>query len=109
MKTYYHVTLLNNLNSIMSLGLVPTIGTLSKLCDEKNNKVYLFPTKTDMETALSSWLGEVIDDTYGEQIECCSLEIVLPDDWPIQPGECEYEVYATDIIPAKYIKFFKLE
>ena len=109
MKTYYHVTLLKNLDSIMTHGLIPCVGTLSSLCDETKKRIYLFPTENDMNIALSSWLGETINDIFGEDIECCSLKINLPDDWNITAGECEYEVYSSEIIPPRYIKFYKTE
>ena len=109
MKTFYHVTLLNNLNSIMTSGLIPHIGHLATLCDETKSRVYLFPTQEDMETALSSWLGEAIEAEFGEKVECCSLKIQLPDNFPITEGDVEYECYCEYVIPPKYITYFKNE
>ena len=93
----------------MEHGLIPHIGTLSKLYGETSARIYLFPTQEAMETALSSWLGENIDAEFGDNISCCSLKIQLPDNFPIIPGEVEYECYCEDVIPPKYITYFKEE
>lgn len=103
-QTYYHVTLTNNLSSIFELGLIPQIGHLSKLCGEEQAKIYLFPDQDSMENAILSWMGENIDDEFGEDAECCYLEISLPDGFNIQSGETGYECYCFDTIPPKYIK-----
>ena len=66
MKTFYHVTLLENWKSIKENGLIPKIGELSKLIDETQKRIYLFPNIEDMENALYNWLGETINDLYGE-------------------------------------------
>lgn len=109
MKQYYHVTLTKNLKSILENGLIPTLGELAQLCDETETKIYLFPSLTDMETALSSWLGEAINNQYGEDIKCCSLEITLPDEFPITNGDVEYEAYSYLTIPPQYIRYLKDE
>lgn len=109
MKTFYHVTLLENWKSIKENGLIPKIGELSKLIDETQKRIYLFPNIEDMENALYNWLGETINDLYGEDIECCSLKITLPDDFPIENGDVEYEVYSYQKIPSQYISFFREE
>ena len=38
-----------------------------------------------------------------------SLEIDLPDDFPIQDGEVEYEKISKVVIPPQYIRFLKEE
>ena len=93
----------------MQHGLIPHIGTLSKECNETKSRIYLFPDIQTMETALSSWLGEMINATYGEDVHLCSLKIVLPDKFPIEQGEVEYEVYANEVIPPRYISYLKDE
>lgn len=109
MKTFYHVTLKENYEKIKNEGLVPSIGTLSQLAEENVARVYLFPSLEDMENALLNWLGEQINDEYGEDVECCSLKIDLPDTFPISFGEIEYEVYSYDTIPPQYISYLKDE
>ena len=105
MKTFYHVTKTENLEKIIKEGLVPKIGELSKIANEEIERIYLFPNEDDMNTALSSWFGECFE----EDEELSSLNIDLPDDFPIFEGEVEYEAYSYDIIPSKYISFFREE
>lgn len=109
MKKYYHVTLKDNLESIMNYGLVPMLGKLSQMCDEHLHRIYLFNNMNDMEIALQSWLGEAINEEFGENVMCCSLEIVLPDDFPISEGDVEYESYSYITIPSQYIRYLKKE
>ena len=109
MKTYYHVTRKKNLTSILNNGLYPKIGDLSKLCDETENKIYLFPSIDDMENALMNWLGENLIELYGEDEPCCSLKITVPDNFPIVEGDVDYEVYSYHHIDKKYITYLKDE
>lgn len=105
MKTYYHVSEKQNLDSIMKKGLVPQIGERS----QENNEeaaVFLFPTKDDMDTALSQWLGEWYEDI---DIVLMSLQIILPDDFPILDSNVDYEKVCKVIIPPEYIKYLKDE
>ena len=109
MKIYYHVTLKSNLKSILEKGLYPQIGTLSELCNETEERIYLFPSIEDMENALGNWLGEEINKLYGEDIDCCSLKITLPDNFPIVKGDVDYECYSYHHIDKKYITYLKDE
>lgn len=109
MKTYYHVTRTKNLESIMQSGLLPKIGRLSKILGEKEVRIYLFPSTDDMNTALSSWLGENLEEEFGEDEEFCSLKISLPDNFPIKEGEVEYECYSYKTINPEYIEYLKKE
>lgn len=106
---FYHVTLKNNLDNILKNGLIPQIGTLSQAANETINRIYLFPTIDDMNTALSSWLGETIDNIFGETTECCSLQINLPDNFPVIQEDVPYEAYSYIPIPPEYISYFKDE
>lgn len=105
----YHVTLMKNLESIMNEGLIPCIGERSKDCGENEKLVYMFPSLEEMENALFNWLGEWYNDNYGEDIKLTSLEINLPDEFPIYLGEVEYEVVCKEVILPKFIKFFREE
>lgn len=104
--TYYHVTLKENLDSILKNGLIPKIGPLSKMADEPIERIYLFPSSYDMDMALMQWFGEVINETYGESVECCSLKIDLPKNFPITFGTVPYECYSYVPIPPEYIEYF---
>ena len=106
---YYHVSLMSNLESIMEKGLIPQIGERSVDIGETVEAVYLFPSFEDMENALMNWLGEWYIDEYDEDVPLMSLEISLPDDFPIKDGEVEYEKISEVIISPKYIKFLREE
>ncbi len=109
MKTYYHVTKMAYLDSILRHGLIPFIGPLSKSCGEDVSRIYLFPDLQSMETALSAWLGDALNEEYGETTKFCSLKITLPDDFPIQTGCVPYESYSYDVIPPNFITYLKEE
>lgn len=104
MKTFYHVSLKKNLSSIMQHGLIPQIGERSKEMNEEEG-VFLFPTIEDMNTALGQWLG----DCFEEEEVLMSLEIKLPDDFPIQDSTVEYEKISKVVIPPQYIRYLQDE
>ena len=104
---YYHVTLTENVESILKNGLIPQIGERSLDFREKEPLVYLFPTEEDMECAVMQWLGDWYEDEYGEDVKLSCLKINLPYDFPIENGEVEYECISKKTIPAKYIKFYQ--
>ena len=109
MRTVYHVTLKDNLIDIFENGLIPKIGELSAKAEEPIERIYLFPNIDDMNTALANWFGEVLEETFGEYVNCCSLKIELPDNFPLSEGEVEYECYSYIPIPPKYISYFRDE
>ena len=104
---YYHVTLAENLNNILQEGLIPLIGERSLEIEEKEALVYLFSSIEDMECAVMQWLGDWYKDKYGEDVKLISLKIDLPPTFPIENREVEYESVSRDVIPPKYISFFK--
>ena len=97
MRKLYHVTLMSNLDDIMRNGLEPRLGERSKEVGEVRKAIYLFPTIDDMDCALGQWLGDWYNDEYGEDVPLASLEITLPDNFPIEDGEVEYEVLSRVI------------
>lgn len=99
----YHVTLRSNLESILSNGLIPDIGERSYDAGETQKFVFLFPTKNDVENAMLTWLGEYY---YDEDV--VYLEVNLPDNFPIEQGEVEYEMISRQIIPKEYISIIEL-
>lgn len=104
--TVYHVTSISNLESILKQGLIPQIGMLSAGVEIKE-RIYLFPTYEDCETALGQWLGAVYDELIPDE-EVVSLKIKLPHNFPLV-RTCEWE-YATETpIPPQYITFYKNE
>lgn len=102
----YHATLKQNLDSIFEKGLIPQIGKRSEKTGE-NPGVFLFSTYEDCSNALTNWLGEEFDEVEPYQ-EAYSLEINLPDDFPLE-NSVDYEKISRHSIPAKYIKIFKCE
>ena len=59
---FYHVTPVENLDSILTHGLRPTIGDRSQEIGETDAAVYLFPSYADLVDGLGNWLGECFDD-----------------------------------------------
>lgn len=100
--TYYHITLLSNLDSIFAEGLLPQVGERSKELNE-SEAVFLFLNKESMETALYSWLGEWYNDNYGESVKLALLKIDIPTNFPIKNSKVEYEKISKIPIPPKYI------
>lgn len=109
MKKLYHVTLMDNIQSILTNGLIPQIGERSLEYGETFNAVYMFPSIDDMECALMQWLGDWFNNNYGEEIPLAVLEITVPNDFPIEYGVVQYEVFSRRVIPAIYIKFLREE
>ena len=69
MGIYYHVTDVENLDSIFRDGLVPSIGPLSGQLGETEELVpaiYLFTNEEACRDAMSGWLGEAFDELDGE-------------------------------------------
>lgn len=101
---YFHVTPIENLESILANGLVPQIGKRSEEIGEEQERIYLFSDFEEMENALMNWLGEAFE----EYEELCILQIDLPDDFPIKTevdsnGDKFYESYVYEVIPSNFI------
>jgi hypothetical protein len=96
----------NNLESILKHGLIPKIGDISRISGETIERIYMFPDEVAMENAVCTWLGDYLDQMYGDA-ECCVLELNLPDDFPITSGDAEYELCSKETIPPQYIKLFR--
>lgn len=97
---YYHVTPEENYTSIMTYGLLPTIGKRSAHL-ESEPLIFMFPTLEDRDAALSTWLGEEFNNE--EPLIC--LEIELPSDFPLLHTGVDYEVATRYGIDPSYIKF----
>lgn len=103
-KNLYHICKKRNLQSIMKEGLIPQIRSHSRIMNEVES-VFLFPEKDVMENALMNQFGEL----HGEDEELVSLEIILPNDFPIFKGDTKYEVLSYSTIPPQNIKLFRNE
>jgi hypothetical protein len=75
----------------MTDGLVPSMGARSSEFGEPESRLYLFPSRDDAETAVSSWLG----DSFDEDEPLALLQVRA------QPSgsEVEWEYFTTEIIP----------
>lgn len=105
-KTYFHVTLMENVPSILEHGLVPQIGERAEEFGETEPAIYLFPSKDDMNNALYNWLGEWYNDNYGEDCELAILHIRLGKNVPVFQTEAEYERICKVVIPPEAISFY---
>lgn len=96
----YHVTPSENLDSIMSQGLIPQKGERSrKILDEKP-AIYCFPDKDTMEDAVMNWLG----DEFDEDEALALLEIDTTGlDGQVTDG-AKYEIAITSSIPVENIR-----
>lgn len=103
---YYHVTLLRNVPSIRKHGLIPQLGERSIEGNELTPGVFLFPTKADMENALSNWLGQWYNEHYGEDCPLAILQVRLPSDVLLEKTNTDYEVVCRTVISSACIRFF---
>ena len=100
---FYHVTPLQNLESIFDYGLIPLKGERSVACGEETPAVYLFNSLEDVDTALASWLGEELEDI--------PLAVVLEvkTESAIQSETAEFEFISTVRIPPENLRVHHIE
>ncbi|MBO9428360.1 hypothetical protein [Sulfitobacter sp. R18_1] len=104
---YYHITAMENLESILKEGLKPQIGPRAREIGEKEAAVYLFPTMSDLEDALMSPWGE---EAWDEDLDHAIIEVTFPENARIgQNTDVEYEVSCLDHIPPENVKLFRIE
>ena len=101
----YHVTKKTNLNSILSKGLIPSIGERSLKLGESQAGIYLFPTKEDCNNALMNWLGQEFEDVEEDGLVILKINYSGHN---IRNNEgIDYEVVVTDIInPPRILDIF---
>lgn len=108
MKAFYHATTFENASSIARTGLVPTIGANSEAVEEPVPAVFLFASKTDLENALGSWLGELFEEN-----ELAILRVMLSDAFVREHCEktenADWEIRCFEAIPPENIEFFDEE
>ncbi len=93
----YHVTTLDNYNSIFKNGLIPNIGPRSESLGELIPRIYLFPDKTTCYDALSGWLG----DEFDEDDELMILQLDIKGFKTT--SDVDYELAISEFIPANRI------
>jgi len=93
----YHVSSANNIASILTYGLIPSVGARSVAMGEESPAIFLFPSLDDLENALDNWLGSEIDDEI-----FALFEVIIP---PHIESEVTtgYEISVYTTIPAEYI------
>ena len=99
---YYHVTPADNLDSIMRVGLRPSIGHRAIACGEDTPMVYLFGHRKDVDNALMNWLGDEFDDDVALvvlQVECDS----------VVRGDVAYEYVCFETIAPECISLDSIE
>ena len=102
----FHVTLMENVESIREKGLIPQIGERSAEIGETEEYVYLFTSYEAMDNALMNWMGEWYNERYGEDVELAVLKILIPPEIPIIDMGIGYEMICPSMIPSEYIEFF---
>lgn len=98
----YHVTPADNMQSILSNGLVPSIGGRSMDLGETVPSIYLFSSEDALIDGLGNWLGE-----YFEDVELAVFEVDT--DGFIDHSTVEYEVVIYETIPVHRIRFVRFE
>lgn len=96
------MTPIDNLDSIMRVGLRPSIGHRAIACEEDTPKVYLFGHRKDVDNALMNWLGDEFDDDIALavlQVECDS----------VVRGDVDYEFVCFDVIAPECISLDSIE
>lgn len=89
----YHVTPTRNLRSIMKNGLRPQIGDRSSQLDGEVEGIFLFPSLSDVEAAVSSWLGDEFDED--EELSLLAVDITGLEDNIVQGADYETIVNTT--------------
>lgn len=99
-RTFYHITLRENLPYIFEKGLVPSRGERSRKLKEPE-AVFLFPDRESAEQAVMGWLG----DQFDEEVELSLIEVVIPMDIEVKRTEgIDWECYTTRPIPPQCLK-----
>lgn len=77
-KTFYHCTPEKNIKNILANELKPRIGKHSSLIGESTPQIYLFNSKMALSDGLSTWFGELFDETEKLTIIKIKLNINNP-------------------------------
>ena len=95
----YHITPTRNIKSILSKGLIPSIGQRSNQIESESN-LYFFPSKDAAEDALMNWLGDEFDEDEPLALLQVSSNGI---EGKFTPG-AEYEYTVSSPVPAQNIK-----
>jgi hypothetical protein len=95
-KIFYHCTPEKNITSILNIGLIPTIGKHSSMINELEPQLYLFNSKTALSDGLSTWFGDLFDET--EKLIVIKLKLNLNDPYLIYQKESYESLYKKPIV-----------
>lgn len=98
-ERFFHVTPAENLASILTHGLVPSIGARSAALGEPTARVYLFTSREACEQALCNWLGEAFEDLE-HGLVILELEAV----GITGQSEAPFEVACSDVVSPELIR-----
>ena len=94
----WHVTPTANVWSILENGLEPRIDKRAAECGETKPGVYVFAHPSDLENALSNWLG----DCFEEDEPLSIIQLDVPIDL-IHSTNAEYERVVHTLLMPKHI------
>ncbi len=83
-KTVYHVTRKRNVKNIMANGLVPKIGTNSRMLGETEKAIHVFYDPIEMEDAIANW--DLFDEDAVLSVLRIKIDPSLVRDDPAYPG-----------------------
>ena len=98
-ELYYHVTLTDNIPSILANGLIPSIPDDM----EDVQGVYLFRSLDLVHNALMNWLGERYEERYGEDIDLAILSVDSRGVTDTDDMSAEYEIISYKRISPEFI------
>ena len=99
-QTLFHVTPLRNLGRIRAEGLLAQLGPRASAACERAPAVFCFPSREDLDNALSNWMGEDFEDSPGE---LAIVELRSPLSAKRDACAASYEVVLLDPVPSHAI------
>lgn len=106
MRAMYHITSIENWDSIKRNGLIPQYGFLSDMALECSPGIYMFLDKKEVVYALQNWFGNMIRYVY-DLDDLILLEIHLPDTFEIRE-RFGWEAISHTVIPSECIKLVQM-
>ena len=97
----FHITSKKNIPSIMSEGLIPSLGFLSDMIMESRPAVFMFKELSEVDYAMNHWYGDFIRYMYPEK-DLRLLQVDLPEDFEVEE-RYGWELVSYRKIPAGYL------
>ena len=94
----YHVTPSENVENILNVGLIPSIGDASQQNGEDRPRVYLFTSLKWVKEGIETWLGEVY---WNKDLSVLSINSTAK---KLCGEKCGGEVLVEKPIPPSLIK-----